>query len=313
MGACPRNVVIQCLALLQVIEWKYRGNELFTFRNKWCVFDLWDFGGDPDYRCVYSCFRCSKSLHVVVCDARNGTSDLVRWLSDIQSSSVERVPVIVAFTHMDTFKSRELSQEFRRGIIQWLDYNIKQSDSTNGAFSLLASMTETVQSLQGEEMLSSYEPINAFRMQELCGDLIPVMPFVLKVVFVNNVTGDGVQHLRKCLYKVASGILPHGVAEFPGLQVVGQNVPSLYTTVEHLVRQLRSKFRTSRREGEQRPFYTITELKDKMRRPLQELQIRDSDFVCAIKFLHEVRQSKGWLGLGRSDLLASSPGLPPQT
>ncbi len=254
------------------------------------MFDLWDFGGDPDYRCIYSCFGCSNSLHVVVCDARKSTAELVRWLSDIQSSSVERIPVVVAFTHMDTFKTREQNQEFRRGIIQWLDHQNKQNDTTNGAFSLLASMTETIKNLQGDEMLSSYEPRSAFRMQELCGEVIPLMPFVLKVVFVSNVTGDGIQSLRKCLYKVASGVLPHGLARHPGLQVVGQAVPSVYTSVEQLIRRLRNKFRSSRREGEQRPFYTVSELRDKLQRHLQELRVRESDFVYALKFLHEVRR-----------------------
>lgn len=254
------------------------------------MFDLWDFSGDPDYRCIYSCFSCSKALHVVVCDARNGTEDLVRWLSDIQSTSVERVPVVVAFTHMDTFKTREQNQEFRRGIIHWLDYNNKQNESSSGAFSLLASMTETLKSLQGDEMLSSYEPRNPFKIQELGGDIIPLMPVVLKVVFVNNVTGDGVQSLRKYLYKIASGVLPHGLAEFQGLQIVGRTVPLVYANIEQLIRRVRIKFRSSRREGEQRPFYTISELKDKLRRPLQELKVQDDDFTCALKFLHEVRE-----------------------
>ena len=280
---------INCPFTLQVTEWKYRGTEIFTFRNKWCVFDFWDFTGDPEYQCIYSCFHCATSLHFVVCDARNGTSELIRWLSDIQSTSVQRIPVIVVFTHMDIFKSRESMQDFRRRMTHWLEYNNKRFETSNGAFSLIASMTETITSLQGEEMLSSYEPPpEAFQLQEVCGDIVPLMPLVLKVAFVNNVTGDGVQSLRKLLYKMASGVLPSGVSDFTGLQIMGEEIPTRYYHVEQLVRQLRNKFRSSKREGEQRPFYTITELMDKLKRPLAELHVREKDFTAALKFLHEV-------------------------
>ena len=40
----------------------------------------------------------------------------------------------------------------------------------------------------------------------------------------------------------------------------------MYSNVELLVRQLKNKFRSSRMEGELRPFYTIAELMDKIRR-----------------------------------------------
>lgn len=68
----------------QVVEWKYRGNEIFSFRNKWQTIDLWDFSGEPELEFVYSCFSCSQSVHLVVCDAREGVHSLAVWLSDIQ-------------------------------------------------------------------------------------------------------------------------------------------------------------------------------------------------------------------------------------
>ena len=70
----------------QVVEWKYRGNEIFSFRNKWQTLDMWDFSGDPELSFIYSCFSCSQSLHLVVCDAREGVHSLATWLSDIQVS-----------------------------------------------------------------------------------------------------------------------------------------------------------------------------------------------------------------------------------
>ena len=69
---------------LQVTEWKYKGGDLLSFRNKMYTFDVWDFSGAADFRSIYSCFDCSNSLHIVVCRAADSAHDLARWLSDIQ-------------------------------------------------------------------------------------------------------------------------------------------------------------------------------------------------------------------------------------
>ena len=197
---------------------------------------------------------------------------------------------------MDAFKSREQKEEFKRRTVQWLEIHNKRFDSTNGAFSLMSSMSQSVRTLQGEDMLSSYEPpVEAFDMQEACGDPIPLVPLIMKVHFVNNATGEGVQNVKKTLYKLACGSLQQDILDFPGFQMIGQEVPAMYTNVELLVRQLRNKFRSSRREGEQRPFYTIAELMDKLRRPLKELGVGVKDFMGPLKLMHEVCISRHWL------------------
>ena len=274
---------------MQILEWKYRGAELFTFRQKWCTVDFWDFTGDPEYRCIYSCFGCGSSLHLVVCDSQKEWSGLIRWLSDIQATSVERIPVIVIFTQIDKFKSREQRDQFKRRALHWLEYNNKQCDSSTGTLSLLTSVTESVKSLQGDEMVSSYDPPQeAFELQELAGDTIPLMPLVLKVHFVSSLTGEGVTNLRKNLYRMASGSLLQNLTSFSGFHIIGQEIPTAYAQVEHLIRQLRHKFRNSKREGEQRPFYTALELMEKLKKHLRELKIGEEVFMAALKFMHEV-------------------------
>lgn len=67
-----------------MVEWKYRGSEIFSFRSRWFTFDLWDFSGDPELGFMYSSFDCRNSLHLVVCDAMNGIHDLVQQLADMQ-------------------------------------------------------------------------------------------------------------------------------------------------------------------------------------------------------------------------------------
>ena len=84
----------------QVTEWKYKG-EMSVMRRRCVTFDMWDFTGDSRYRSIYPCFSCQTSVHLAVFSIEEGTSEVIRWLSDIQSLSMERVPVIVVFTHMD--------------------------------------------------------------------------------------------------------------------------------------------------------------------------------------------------------------------
>lgn len=70
--------------------------------------------------------------------------------------------------------------------------------------------TTSVRSLQGEEMLTSYEadvPQEAFDIQEMKGPDIPLMPLVLGIHFVSNTSGEGIQNLKKTLYKVSSRLV----------------------------------------------------------------------------------------------------------
>lgn len=279
----------------QVVEWKYKGGDYFTFRNRWLTFDLWDFTGDPEYQCIYSCFNCQKSLHLVVCNAQREKAELIRWLSDIQSASKKRVPVIVVFTHMDGFKTREAKDEFKRRVTHWLEYNNKRFDPSNGAFSLMVSMSQSVKSLQGDEIFSSYDPPpqEVLDMQQMCEDIVPLMPFVIKVHFVNRLTGEGISNLRKTLYRVACGGVPL-LSDFPGFQLIGQEIPTVFAQVEQLIRNMRNRFRSSRREGEHRPLYTVSQLMDRLQRPLKELEIGEEDFKSALKLLHEVECRIPW-------------------
>ena len=78
---------VTCMSHVQVVEWKYRGSEIFSFRSRWLTFDLWDFSGKPDLEFMYASFGCEKSLHLVVCSAVSGVHELVRKLADIQVSA----------------------------------------------------------------------------------------------------------------------------------------------------------------------------------------------------------------------------------
>lgn len=137
-----------CHTLFQVVEWKYRGSDIFSFRSRWCTFDLWDFSGEPGLEFIYPCCQCHHSLHLAVFDARNGLHALVRWLADLQvcvcvhvsvcpdaaaivvlisqSLCSQRLVMMVIFTHMDQLKPREEKEKFKKTSSQWLSYHNKQ-------------------------------------------------------------------------------------------------------------------------------------------------------------------------------------------
>ena len=301
---------IRGLLARQVSEWKHRGSDFFSFKSKLVTVDFWDFSGDPDYHIIYSCFKCSSSLHLVVCNAQLFEQPaLLKWLAGIQATSSERIPVIIVFTHLDKFPSREQKDGFRREVIQWLHSWEATVQKGNHAPS---AVPQGVKNLSGEDITSSFEsqPASGATLldnHETPGEYSPLFPFVHRVFFVNPVTGDGTGALRKCLVKIATGSLSQELAVFSGFQMIGRDIPSTYIHIEAIVRHLRDKFRSSRREGEQRPFYTISELVyKKLKRPLSEYKIEERDFTAALYFLHEVeregergRGEGGWEGGGR--------------
>lgn len=283
------------LLLLQVSEWRHRSSDIFSFRSKSVTIDFWDFSGDPDYHTIYSCFSCTKSLHLVVCNSQHlNRNDLIRWLADIQSTSVERIPVIVVFTHIDEFPSREQKDMFRRKTLQWLQYQERRFSTIARSYSFGAARSQTIKNLYGEELTTSCEsllvPKEPFEVQDAARDTIPLMPILHQVFFVSCPSGDGVSSLRKCLLKIVSGTIPPNLAGFSGFGMIGLEIPSVFLQVESLIRQLRGRFRSSRREGEQRPFYTMSELMyKKLKHPLKQMSLQEKDFFKALSFLHEVQ------------------------
>ena len=67
--------------------------------------------------------------------------------------------------------------------------------------------TTSVRSLQGDEMLASYDAgdpmLDTIDSGEPKGPDIPLMPLVLRVHFVSCSTGEGIPSLRKTIYKVS--------------------------------------------------------------------------------------------------------------
>lgn len=61
----------------------------------------------------------------------------------------------------------------------------------------------------------------------------------------------------------------------------------MYFHVETLLRQLRVKHRDNQ-EGQQRAFYTFQELKQQLKRPLNQLKVTDFDLKAALCFIHQV-------------------------
>lgn len=187
----------------QVSEWNYKGDVL---RRNMTTFDLWDFSGSTQYNFIYSCFDCQDSLHVAVFDINTGYSEIIRWLSDAQSLTSQRIPMLIVFTHMDRLTSREAKEIEKKKRIDWIKYNlaVNEKPDSSPAFTLLASgMSQSVKSLQDipHERYSFNERVQQVleQQQEASeGDLIPLMPFIIgDPFFVNNVSSEGISNLKK--------------------------------------------------------------------------------------------------------------------
>ena len=123
-------------------------------------------------------------------------------------------------------------------------------------------------------------------LQECSGDIIPLMPAMLATPqFVSCTGGEGISSLRKVIYRIGTGGFR---TTLPSLQSIAMELPTIYTQIESLVRQLRTHLRSLRTDGEQKPFYTFSELKDRLRRPLKQLSVTGMDFYAALRLLHEV-------------------------
>lgn len=269
-------------------EWRHRGSEFFSFKSKQITIDFWDFSGDPSYHTIYSCFKCSTSLHIVTCNSQHfKKTHLLARLADIQATSVERIPVILVFTYFDRFSSREQKDVFRREVIDWI-YSLQRFVHKGQSHSV----SQSGKNHQRVGTAGSNDPQSSREASESQGSStkgLPPLPLIHRVFFVNALTGDGVSAVRKCLVKIASGSLSQDVEGFSGFQMIGKEIPTTYHQVEMIIRQLREKFRTPRREGEQRPFYTMLELVyKKLKRPLSENGIEERDFAAALDFFHEV-------------------------
>ena len=69
------------------------------------------------------------------------------------------------------------------------------------------------------------------------------------------------------------------------LNLIGLEIPTVYSHLEQQIRELRSRFQGTTCEGGQRVFYTLQEFRKEVH--LSE-SISDHDLEIALRFLHEV-------------------------
>lgn len=164
-----------------------------------------------------------------------------------------------------------------------------QLDNSN-TFTLLSSTMQTVKSLQDTSTFDRHTlynpPQQAFDRQEYSGNSIPLMPLVLQnPYFVSCSNNDGISQLRKTLYRIGTGSFQ---SSLPSLNTIIIDVPNVYIHIINLIKQLQGHLKTVKTEGEQKPFYTFSELLERLRRPIKQLNITGEDFLAALRFLHKV-------------------------
>lgn len=92
--------------------------------------------------------------------------------------------------------------------LKFVHQHISQGDKSKNINLSMSSIVESVRSLQGGDPLpSSYEPPpEAFEIQEVSSEDIPIMPLVVKTLFISNASGENISNIRKLLYKVRKSV-----------------------------------------------------------------------------------------------------------
>lgn len=89
--------------------------------------------------------------------------------------------------------------------------------------------------------------------------------------------------------EVATGSFSQpSLAQHTVLKLIGQEVPTVYYHLEQVIRQMRTSYQFSSKEGEKRPFYTVDQLGERLRCYMREMRMREIDLLPGLKFLHHV-------------------------
>ena len=222
----------------------------------------------------------------------------------MSASPKTKVPVVVVFTQMDRLKK---SEEYRSEVERYLD--VKASSIQSNRLDDLSTLSTSLQpplpvpvaSLQGagdqsfreharEQGTNSSRERGSDQERDPCHLL--ALSNVTQLFFVSGSTGENVGGVRKYLFKMAIKLAEPDMA--PGLQLIGRDVPLVYSRMEQLIKEFRVKSRAGRWNGEEggrakgKPFVTFWEAKRLLQPHLNDANLTESDFKCAFKFLHEV-------------------------
>ena len=267
----------------QIEDWRFRIREFLTFRRDHFHFDVWDFGGSEDYSEVFHHFPAVASVHILVLSIHAPYQDLFRWLVEIQSHSNKQIPIIIVFTHLDTITSKADREQYVHERLAWIGEHI-----TGNHIPLLKKVDHNSFTNSLRTIADPYRRFdgNNFQLSELCthqtGSAAHLMPSVIDVAFVSNISSSGIPQLRSRLYKILTEPIPT-LLPILGPLGMGIAVPAVYVELSQVVYNLRLQ---SQRSSE-RFLYTVADLDNKI---LLRVKNRPNcELLPVLHFMKQVR------------------------
>lgn len=246
---------------------------------------MWDFGGSELYSEVYHHFPAVGSVHILVLNIQSSHHALFKWLIDIQCRRSTPVPVIIVFTHLDTITSKEKDQVCQERMA-WIYEHITGNHSTTSLKTDQASFTNSLRSITDSHRRFDG---TSYLFSAVCahqtGSAAHLMPTILAVAFVSNVTGSGIPQLRNRLYKTLTE--PISTLKFIlGPLGMGINVPAVYVELSQVVYNLRLQSQRSSSHGNEQFLYSMTDLEKKIH--LQVKNPPNCELLPVLQFMNQV-------------------------
>lgn len=193
-------------------------------------------------------------------DIRSPHQDLFRWLIDIQCRRNNPVPVIIVFTHLDTVASKGEREQVFQERLEWIAEHITGNHAAmlrktdHSAFTnSLRTITDSQRRFDGNNyLLSAVSPHQT-------GSAAHLMPTIVDVACVSNVTGNGIPQLRNRLHKILTEPIPT-LLPILGPLGMGINVPAVYVELSQVIYNLRLQSQRSSTRGNEPLLYTVDDL-----------------------------------------------------
>ena len=188
---------------------------------------------------------------------------------------------------MDTITSKADREQYVHERLAWIGEHI-----TGNHALLLKKVDHNTFTNSLRTITDPYRQFNGNNCQfsELCthqtGSAAHLMPSIIDVAFVSNVSSHGIPQLRSRLYKILTEPIP---ALLPILGPLGMGiaVPAAYVELSQVVYNLRQQSQRSSSRGNEHFLYTVADLDNKIL--LQVKNRPNCELLPVLHFMKQVR------------------------
>ena len=190
------------------------------------------------------------------------------------------------FTHLDTITSKAEKEQYFHERLAWIAEHITGNHSTvlrkadhTSFTNSLRTITDVQRRLDG----------NVYQFSEVCthqtGSAAHLMPSVVDVAFISNVTGYGIPQLRSRLYKTLTEPI-QTLLPILGPLGMGITVPAAYVELSQVLYNMRLQSQRSSTRGNEPFLYTVADLDNRIL--LQVKNRPKCELLTVLKFMKQV-------------------------